>query len=492
MPLMSLISIARSALQSQTVRNLVGSRTIDILADLSLPETEEQDENQNIVVRWLTGLGKRLGGFLLNIVERVVSWLLSNAWSVIVEASYTIANFDWNQTDASLRSAITANNVQIAGALGQALGTGSVWLVSVALATGASLKFPVLGGKVALALAEEGGEEIRGQVVSLLNTTRGALARNAVLGTMLTLRRLRLFGLAPITQQREPWSIAGAIEERIEGIDNELLRAFVENFVEGAVDAIIEVGYVVSYAIDDYYASSKMANETMFGEQRAVKVIPDRANEEEFITLRGPQELLKQNVQTALTTHTWVHNRDLGQLVGQPAQDWLRAGTQRRKLTIVFKSKENPPWVAAPGQPRVKEVTYTIPEPDIGLTWQKIKTAAKHYTWGKFRATANLDNGRQMAVYGATEAEAERKLRELLTLSSGNLLTLSVSEEKDRHPNLRKEAREMYPAYATLLIRRSTAELTGTNDLSGNNYAEELRRIELWPDTQPENTPALQ
>ncbi|NJL21647.1 MAG: hypothetical protein HC895_13820 [Leptolyngbyaceae cyanobacterium SM1_3_5] len=489
---MSLISIAQNALQSQTVRNLIGERVIDIFADLSVPETEERDEEGNPIQRWVNDMTSRLVGFITNTIQRAVSWFISNAWSTIVEAGYTIFNFDWNQTDAALQSAINANNVQIAGALGQALGTGSVWLVSVALATGASLKFPVLGGKIALALAEEGGEEIRGQVVSLLNTTRGALARNSVLGTMLTLRRLRLFGLVPITEQREPWSIASAVEERIESIDNEMLRAFVENFVEGAVDALIEVGYVVSYAIDDFYSTSRLANETMFGEERAVKVYPDRNNEEEFITIRGPQQLLKQNVQTALTSHRWVHNRDLGQLVGQPAEDWVRAGMQRRKLTIVFKSKESPPWIAAPGQPRVKEVTYTIPEPDLGLTWTKIKTAAKHYTWGKFRATANLNNGRQMAVYGATEAEAERKLRELLPLSTGELLTLSVSEEKDRHPNLRKEAREMYPAYATLLIRRSTAELTGTNDLSGNNYRQELRRIELWPDTEPPNSPPLQ
>ncbi|MBD2090976.1 hypothetical protein H6F67_14060 [Microcoleus sp. FACHB-1515] len=479
-------------MQSQVVRNLIGERTIDIFADLTAPETEEQDENQNPIRRWLVGLAKRLPGFILSIFERAVSWLLSNAWSIIVESAHTIANFDWNQTDVSLQREILNNNVQIAGALGQTLGTGSVWLASVALATGATLKFPVLGGRVALALAEEGGEEIRGQVVNLLTATRGALARNAVLGTMLTLRRLRLFGLAPITQQREPWTIAGAIEERIESIDNELLRAFVENFVEGAADAIIEVGYVVSYAIDDYYSSARLANETLLGEERAVKLIPDRNNEEEFITLRGPQELLKQNVQTAITTHAWVHNRDLGQLVGQPAEDWVRAGMQRRKLTIVFKSKQQPPWKAAPGQPRVKECTYTIPDADLGLTWQRIKTAASHYTWGPFLAYANLDNGRQMAVYGATEAEAERKLRELKTLTNAEILTLSVSQEKDRHPGLRKQPIEMYPAYATLLIRRSTAEATGTNDLSGNNYAQELRRMELWPDSEPEGTESFQ
>jgi len=96
-----------------------------------------------------------------------------------------------------------------------------------------------------------------------------------------------------------------------------------------------------------------------------------------------------------------------------------------------------------------------------------------------------------MACYGATAAEAERKLKELLELSTCELITLSVSEEKDRHPNLRKESREMYPAYATLLIRRSTAELTGLNDLSGNTYRQETIRVDLWPESEPVNTPLL-
>lgn len=294
---------------------------------------------------------------------------------------------------------------------------------------------------------------------------------------------------AQVKDGAEPWIFAEKIENWAEQIGGDWLRTFVESALEEAGEAAIEAGFVISYALDDYYASAKLAQQAQFGEARTIKVIPDKRVDNEFITLAGPQTLLRQQVQTALTTHRWIHNRDVGHIVGQPAEDWVRAGMQRRKLTIVFKSKQSPPWSG--GSDRVKEVSYTVPEPETGLTWLKIKTAAKAFNWGKYRATANLDNGRQMAVYGATPLEAEDKVKELLALSTGKLLTLAVSEEKDRHPNLKKEAVRMYPAYATLLIRRSTAEITGSNDLSGNNYKDEHVRIELWTDTEPEGLPAL-
>jgi hypothetical protein len=96
-----------------------------------------------------------------------------------------------------------------------------------------------------------------------------------------------------------------------------------------------------------------------------------------------------------------------------------------------------------------------------------------------------------MAVYGASASEAEQKIKELLTLSSLDLLTLSVTEERDRNPKLKKDPRMMYPAFATLLIRRSTAELVGRTDLSGDNFTEERIRIELWTTSAPPDLPPL-
>lgn len=96
-----------------------------------------------------------------------------------------------------------------------------------------------------------------------------------------------------------------------------------------------------------------------------------------------------------------------------------------------------------------------------------------------------------MAVHGATASEAEQKLRELLTLSSLDILTLSVTEELDRNTRLKKEPRLMYPAFATLLIRRSTAERVGRTDLSGENFNEERIRIDLWTSSAPPDLPPL-
>jgi hypothetical protein len=293
-----------------------------------------------------------------------------------------------------------------------------------------------------------------------------------------------------VTEQREPWTIAGEIEERIESIDNRYIRAFVENFVESAVDAVIEVGYVVSYAIDDYYSTTRRAVNNSFGEQRAVILTPDRRSEDENVILRGPQTLIQQNIQTALVSHQLVHNRDIGQIVGQPAGDWLRAGVQRRVLTITYRNKELPPWTLPNGE-RIKEITVTIPDCRVGLNWRDIKAACRPWTWGKFRATANLDNGRKLKVNGSSPVEAEQTLRRFATLQTAEILTLSVTEEKDRHPDLIKRPEQVWPSYGTLLVRRRVSGDSGLTELNGQNYQNDKIRFELWPTDEPEGLPLL-
>lgn len=478
---MSLINIAQNSLKSRVVRELVGERVIDIFDSL----TTREDDGAGGLLKSLFSLGKKLVGFVVGAALSAGRWLLSNVWDIFLEAAFEVAFFDWNQTDRALVQSIENNNLSIIGAAGELLGSGSVWLASIAIAGLATLKFPIIAGKVMLDLAEEGGEEIRAQLSGFLSVVRNNLTRNAVLGSFLTLRKLRLFGLAPVMENREPWTIAGAIEQKVESIDNKALQTFVENFLEGATESLIEIGYVVSYSIEDYYRSQKMAQQTQFGQERGVRLAPNRDNDDEFTVLTGPQTLIKPQIEAAITGHRWIYNRDVGPIVGSPAEDWLRAGVQRRKLTIIFKSKPNPPWVAVPGEPSMKQTTATIPDAKVGLTWQDLKSKARPYTWGRFRATANLDNGRQMALYGASPQEAETALRSLLSLSTAEILTLSVTEEKDRHVDLRKEPRQMYPAYATLLVRKGTAERTGTTDLSGQDYKQELRRMDLWLDSEP-------
>ena len=486
---MSAINLVKSSLSSHLIRDLIGERTIDIYKEIT---TDTGEDSTGGALGWLIGAGARLTGFLLSGLARVGTWIIGAGVRWLVQGTIQIFSFNWNASDTEISQWMDGNNTSIAAGLGQLVGGGGVWLVSIGLAAAASLRFPVLGGKVALALAEEGGEEVRSYLRNFVTQAATALAQNAVIWTYLQSRRAfrKASGMpSSVAAGAKPWTIGDQVENWAQSLGGQWLRTFVDSALEEAGDAATEAGFILSYALDDYYQSVKVAQKSQLGEVRTVKIQPDKRIDDEFITLTGEQVLLQQQVQAALVTHRLVHNRDVGQIVGQPAEDWLRGGMQRRKLTVVFKSKAAPPWIL-PGE-RVREATFTVPEPDLSLTWQKIKLASKPFEWGKFRALAKLDNGRQMAVYGATAQDAEDKLRELLELSTAKMLTLSVSEEKDRHPNLKKPAVRMYPAYATLLIRRSTAEISGTNDLSGNNYTEETIRIDLWVDEEPADLPPL-
>lgn len=482
------INLARSTMRSRIVRELIGERTIDIFSSITRLEQPARPNAQGIIPRFFQNvfnIGRRLAGFLISAAQSFLGWALNNLWDVFVDLAFEIVEFDWNQTDEAIRQQMRQGDVQIAAALGGLAGSGLVWLGSVAVSSALSFKFPVLGGAIALELAKEGGEEIRASLFNFLRTSARVVARNVLYNTLLTARRMRLFGLVPITQQKEPWTIAGAVERRIERIPDARLRAFVEGFLEEATESLIEVGYVISYVLDDYYSASKLAAQRNEGPTRAIRLTPDRRVENETIVLRASQQHLIRQVPQILATHQLIYNRDVGEIVGQPAEDWVRAKVQRRKLTLVFKSKPEPPWRAGPNQSRTKEVTVTIPEVKRGLTWREIKAAARKWTWGKFRATAQLTTGRQMVVYGATANEAENKLREFLTLTTLELSTLSVTEEKDRNRNLRKLPTVMYPAYGTMLIRRPALEPQGRTDIDGDTYSSELRRFELWPANEP-------
>jgi hypothetical protein len=122
----------------------------------------------------------------------------------------------------------------------------------------------------------------------------------------------------------------------------------------------------------------------------------------------------------------------------------------------------------------------------MGSEWADLKQWCRPYQWGEFRANANLDNGRQMAVYGATAQEAEQTLKRLLNLSTANLVTLSITQEKERNIKLKKHPTRMYPAFATLLFRTPSVDLTGRTDLSGDTWDERKERVPIWRDEEPD------
>ena len=303
----------------------------------------------------------------------------------------------------------------------------------------------------------------------------------------------RLFGAAGSNWIRNVWgaqgsprlTIADSIENSIQGMPGgAAVRAFTAAAVEEAFDSFMEAGFIVAAELDVQIASAKAANKTILGIERAVEIQPDRQISEKF-SLVGATNLIKPQIQNVLHQSKLLHNRDVGQIVGMPVEEWRRAKPHMKTVSIVFRDKKEAPWRHPDGS-RCREATYSIPDIKPGVGWQAVKRAADAYTWGKFRATANLDNGRQMAVYGATPQDAERKLKDLLTLSTAKITTLSISEEKERNRRLKKDPTKMYPAFVTTLIRRPTNDPDSGRTIGSQTFTEDHQRYQLWMREAPD------
>lgn len=483
------ISISRANLLSRSIRSAVAgsslTRKLNLGATLKANTSDGSGSKGGVggVLASITPWFDRFKGFLSGVI-RGVTFTVSSIFGVVVNTSMSLSNFDWNASDKEIGEMIKQNNIQVASYWGGAIGSGVGWIAGIGVGYGITLLCPVIGsaslaklvaGKVSL----EAAQEVGSTVANALRTTTKALATNIALGSYRRFRKF--FGVNP-PDEAPSWTISGKIEEKIDSIKNPLFKSFVEEFTDEFFDSFIEAGYVFAYELDAQIAAAKAAKEEEV--ERTIKLIPDKEAPQESIILTGPPTQLKTAIQTTLAQYRFVHNRDMGQIVGMPAEEWYRAQPLRRKLVILFLAKEQPPFVGVGGK-RVKSATYSIPEPKAGLSWTAIKRAAKAFNWGRYRCTAKLTNGRQMAIYGASPAEAEDKLRELLALSTCEISTLSVTEEKDRNPKLKKDPIRMYPAFGTALVRRATTDGTGRTDLDGNTWDEEHVRFELWTKTEP-------
>lgn len=492
--LTGLVAVARTSLRSEIVRKLVGERFFDASA------TGTSDPSAGILTK-IFNVAFKFGKFLVSQAFSAISWSLSGLWGLLVQVYFEIKYFDWNQTDASIKARMDQNNLAIAGALGSLAGSGLVWLTGIGIAAALTAKFPVIAGQVALKLAEEGGEEIRSDLIALLNTTRDAQVSNFILGSFLTLRKLKLFGLAPVTEAKEPWTIAEKIEEKVEQIPDAALRIFVENFLERVEESIIEMGYVVAFTLDDFFAAQRFAETTQT--VRTVTLQPDRNTPEETVLIEGGQEEVIQTVQNTLATHTLVQNRDVGMILGQEITEHVRHSptTNPSELTlkIMFYGVKEPPWrrngkIAQRAQVSIPNVKRTK------LDWQTIKTVCggtNGYLWGRFKAIGILINdggsiADKLIVYGGSAEEAEDRLLALAQLSEYTVANILCTEERNygRRTSARptyKQTTRVYPAYFTVInAQRILNEAAGRTEISGT-YTRQKAKILLYPANKPDD-----
>ncbi|MEH1795873.1 MULTISPECIES: hypothetical protein [unclassified Nostoc] len=110
--------------------------------------------------------------------------------------------------------------------------------------------------------------------------------------------------------------------------------------------------------------------------------------------------------------------------------------------------------------------------------YEQIKEVCRPFTWGKFRCTAFLDNGRQMAIYAASKEESEEVMGLLITLSTAQIIRMSVTEELKVNANLLKVATRVYPCYATLVTEPT--DILGVPVGGKQAYKRRRRRLDLY------------
>jgi hypothetical protein len=475
----------------------------------------------------LAGQATQQGGILQQVWDRAKSFVgwagglvkgiafsATAIWGWAIGRFEQLKAFNWNASDKALQQMIEGQNVQLAAIWGSVVGQGLGWLAGIVVGGGIAYLCPVIGGAafakmVMSKTTQEAFEEVVPTLVNAIGQTVGAMVNRQFINGYINYRRLLKRAPAPLLEAifgkdgaefiKYVWGAEGGpdmsfntqMDEFVESINNKALQAFVENLFDEAWDSFTEAGFIVAQEIDNAYQQHKLYGIKEDGTPRSVTLEPDTQGEEKLIFTAVPQQRLYPVVQQTLNLHRLLYNRDVGEIVGQPETEWARARPQLRQLTILFRDKPRPPWKHADGR-RCRTATYTIPDVKPGLTWREIKNAADSFMWGKYRATANLNNQRQMAVYGATEAEAKAKLRELLRLSTAEVLTLSVTQEEDRPIQLKKEAIKMYPSFATLLARRNSIDATGRVTIDNRILDERVHRFALWTDKEPKNMPILQ
>lgn len=499
--------LASRAIRKQTTGGK--PRVLD-LAKRFVPVTKDKTFIQRVF-----DFGRSLGGFLSGAINliRNVAVTVTGIFSWLMNRVEQLKQFDWNASDAELRQQMKGQNVQLAAIWGTALGNATGWLVGVGVGYGVSFLCPVIGGAalartVAAAAGTEALEEITAGIGGALRATAGIFANRAITWGYINYRRLlkrvpkpilvKLYGEQGATFIKETWGNEGepvisfnsTMDEFVESIRNDATRAFVENFLEESWEGFTEAGFIVAAEIDNAYAQAKQANEEALGQTRIVELTPDKTNKEEKILLVGEEKLIRPQIISTLTQHRLLHNRDVGQWVGQPVDDAMRAKFLNRKLVIVFREKEFPPY-RMPGGKRCKQAIYSIPDTRPGVTWKDIKAAASAYMWGPWLLTAKLDNGRKMQIYGATKKDCEKKLQQLLKLTTAQVLKSNVSQEVVGNARNKKKATKMYPCFASVLIRARSSDTEGRTNMRGEVFDEKVIKFELYTPNPPNGLPPL-
>lgn len=470
----------------------------------------------NFIQRWIINPIKKYGGFLFSAITKLFPRTFSEWWATLVNLGFKIITFDWEQTDAAIEQRIKNNNQQIinaaAGALGTALGWGVVRVATLAAgrlfgAAGAGknldIKIPVVTGRVAAAVAEEGGEEVRAALQALLMQFRNAQLDNAFLGFVLTARRHEWFGMESVTVPGADSSFVQQLQKRTDALPKDWQQP-AENFLENFGGALLEGGYIAAAEFDSQWALARQAAKDARGPQRTIVLKPDREADKDTYIITGPQEFVQEETERILHEEQLMRKKDVGILIGGQLEDVLRKTQASRQLKIRWNSEagDGPPLVSKSGIVG-KWSECNIPYVRQGLSWQDVKAAADEFirgnpywrvTWKCFIGDRYLGN---LAVVGATIEECDRRAKKLVRLMPNNVDLRGETPTKMSTASAKKEeAPVRFHAWdCTLTIQSSAQDDSERWDRKGKygmanpdkKWFERNMKVELWMTKKPDD-----
>lgn len=424
----------------------------------------------------------RFAGFLFGKVVNFFNLDFDRIWDILIDGYFELKTFDWNAMDSELQKQIEANNQRIltagAATLGNYLGWSAFRIAtffggkiglrnSKAREAAKDFKVPVLAGRVGLALAEEGNEELLFNMRRFVTTTLSAQLSNSFIRFVLTARRNEWFGQQSITVPQNNGSIAEKIEEKIEKLPKFWQRP-VETLIDEFEDGIIEAGYVVAMTIDDYVAANKYSRKEA-GPYRTLELKLESGSDEK-LEFRGNQLDLIDAVRTTLPVRQLIADRDVGQILGSDANEFISLKPQLRMLKIQFHGKKQPPFIK--DRKRLCSVAeISIPDPKAGLSRNDLLKVARPYQRGNWYVRCELDSGRQMAGWFQSKTEGIQALTELSALSTTNIQSDSFRWSEGQ--SAPKKSERMYPTHGAVINpKRRNGQRTGPLG--------KAERIPLW------------
>lgn len=347
----------------------------------------------------------RFAGFLFRQIVDFFNLDFSSIWDMLFEAYIEIKQFDWNATDKQLEALIEKNNQRIviaaAETLGELLPYGIFRLANFFVGRllgklgrkgkvkGQAMRVPVLSARIGLALAEEGADELRSSMRSFLRRSGRSVVQNFFINSVLTARKNQWLGQESITEPRIDGSIAARIDRQIQKLP-EFWQEPVEEFLESFEDSILEVGYVVSFEIEDHMAALKAAKEQIQPE-KTLELEPAKGAPP--ILFRGPQDEVQQAVTSTLATYDRYEQSGLA----IPGEWPLKPGADRPQLAITYRNKQ-----------RRTSGALTIPHYEGPRQPQ-----LPRYETGPWQGEWVLRDGSMLRCYAISKSEALKVIRAL-------------------------------------------------------------------------------